>query len=104
MESGLEQLVAADEEARTRVSFAEKLAQRTVGAARAERTSDDERRKSAALGDLENELAAIRNAADQEISAARSAHDSYLETLRAEGERQLEKAATLYASIVRGES
>lgn len=103
MEPALEQLVTADEEARARVSFAEKLAERNVAAARAERRRADENQKSAALKALEDELAAIRAAAEQEIATASQSHDAYLETLRAAGERQLDQAANVYASIVRGE-
>lgn len=103
MEPGLEQLVAADEEARARLSFAEKLAERAVASARAERKAADEDRKAAALKALEDELLAIREEGEGETGAARQAHERYLQTLRSEGERQLEKAAGLYASIVRGD-
>lgn len=98
----LEAIVAADEESRARLSFAEQRRERDVAAARAqhERSAGDLQRESCDA--LETEIAAIREESDREIAKLRRSHDRYLAALAETGERQLERAAELYAQIVGG--
>lgn len=102
MSSGLDAIVAADEEARARVTFAEKRLQRDIGTARADRQHEDAARHAAAEQALAAELAAIENETAVELDELRQAHETYLRALAAEGERNLEEAARTYAAIVRG--
>ncbi len=100
MNSELESIVAADEEGRARVQFAEARRQREVDAARAECDGLLREREAAIEAELAAEIARIREAGEQEISAARRSHEQYLAALREIGERELERAAQIWAHIV----
>lgn len=102
MSSALEAIIAADEEARARVTFAERRLHRDVEGARAERQRDDDARRAPAEQELAAELAAIEAQSASEIEQSRRAHEEYLRALAAVGERELEEAARTYAAIVRG--
>lgn len=98
----LEAVIAADEESRARLAFAEQKRDGEIAAARAEhdRAADERRRTS--CDELDTELAAIREETDGELAKLRQSQERYLTALAAAGERQLERAAELYAQIVGG--
>jgi hypothetical protein len=96
----LESIVAADEEGRARVKFAEARQQRDVDAARAECDRLLREREAAMEAELAAEIAQIRDAGEQELAAARRSHEQYLSALEQTGERELERAARMWAHIV----
>ena len=101
MNEELERVVAADEEARARVSFAESRGAREVSAAAEERDRILGDRRKNLEAQLERELREIAEAGDREIAAARAAHEQDREALTGAGTRELERAARLWARIVR---
>lgn len=104
MQSDLDQILAADEEARSRVTFAEKRLARDVATARAETGRAAESRRKAAETAVEAEIATIHVEGELAIADLRQRNQEYLEALRKTGEREMETAAATYAAIVRGVS
>ena len=104
MPDDLAQILAVDEECRSRVAFEEKRIERVRAEEDAERRRAIEHDERAAAEALERELATVRNEGDKRIAARRMAADEYLKRLAEAGEQRLEAAAQLYARIVRGET
>jgi vacuolar-type H+-ATPase subunit H len=100
MHPDLETIVAADEEARSRVAFAEERRQREVSAARAERDASIAARKKAATDALENELQVIRAEGDSRIETPRKQQDQYLASLAAAGELRSNDGVALFLRTV----
>jgi hypothetical protein len=98
----LEAIIAADEESRARLAFAEEKRGRDVAAARGEHDRAAEERRRSSCDELDTELAAIRDETDRELANLRESRQLSLAALAGAGERQLERAAELYAQIVGG--
>jgi vacuolar-type H+-ATPase subunit H len=96
----LESILAADEEARARVKFAEARRRREVEAARAECDRLLREREDAMQAELAAEISRIRETGEQELAAARRSHEQFLSALQRTGEQELERAARLWAHIV----
>jgi hypothetical protein len=101
MNEELEGIVAADEEARARVLYAESRGAREISAAAAERDRVLRERRQDLEAQLERELREIAEAGDRELAAARAAHEQDRAALAESGTRELERAACLWARIVR---
>jgi vacuolar-type H+-ATPase subunit H len=100
MHPDLEAIVAADEEARSRVAFAEERRDREVSAARADRDASIAARKKAASDALENELQVIRAEGDSRIETLRRQQDQYLASLAAAGELRFDDGVALFLRTV----
>ncbi len=99
----LDEILAADEECRSRISFAEKLKVREIDAARASHDQAVASQAAAAEAALEQEIRGITAAAERLVIEQRNVHDEYLRRLDEAGERKLEDAARLYTQIIAGE-
>jgi hypothetical protein len=104
MTADLDQILAADEECRTRITFAQKQIDRAMEDARAARANAMESRQRAAAATLGRELAAIREEGENRVADRRAALEQYLLRLAAAGEQQLESAARIYARIISGDA
>ncbi len=100
MHPDLEAIVAADEEARSRVAFAEERREREVSAARADRDASIAARKKAASDALENELQVIRAEGDSRIETLRRQQEQYLASLAAAGEMRIDDGVALFLRTV----
>lgn len=100
MHPDLEAIVAADEEARSRVAHAEERRDREVSAARAECDASIAARKKAASDALENELEVIRAEGESRIEALRKQQDQYLASLAAAGELRFDDGVALFLRTV----
>jgi vacuolar-type H+-ATPase subunit H len=100
MRAELEAVVAADEEARSRVSSAEERARRDVAAVREEVERQVADRRRAAEAALESELAAIRDEGDTAVAALHAREAAYRKTVTDGAAARVDAAAQLYARIV----
>lgn len=100
MRRELEQIVAVDEEARSRVAFAEEQSARAIGAANDAADLAITAKRRAAAAQLESEVDAIRSEGAAQIAEIHARDEDYLARAREAGERQLETAARLYARII----
>ena len=100
MRRELEQIVAADEEARSRVAFAEEQSARAVRAANDSADLLITSKRRTAAKQLEDEVDAIRAEGEAQIAEIRARDDDYLARAREAGEQQLQSAAELYARII----
>jgi hypothetical protein len=100
MHLDLDAIVAADEEARSRVTVAEQRHERDAAAARAARDAAITARSAAASESLDSELEAIRAEGDARLERLRSEQSQYLATLAEAGERNLDEAVRQYLRIV----
>ena len=100
MRPELEAVVAADEEARSRLSSAEERAKRDVTAVRAEVERQIAGRKQSSEADLERELVAIRAEGERAVSELQARETAYRETVAAAAAGRLAEAAQLFARIV----
>ena len=100
MHPDLEVIVSADEEARSRVSFAEERSSRVLTAARAERDAAIEVRRKAASDALDGELQAIRAEADARVAELQQRQEQYLASLAEAGERRFDDAVEAYLHLV----
>lgn len=102
MRSELEEIIAADEECRSRVTFTEKLKARSVESARAARQKAIDEQRLGAEAALDDEIGLIRAEGESAVGGKRIATDRYRRRVVEEGERILERAANVYAGIIRG--
>lgn len=100
MHSDLEAIVSADEEARSRVTFAEERRDRELAAARAACDAAIQARRREVVDALDRELQAIRAEGDAAADALQRQQARYLATLAAAGERNFDEAVALYLRIV----
>ncbi len=104
MSDDLAQILAVDEECRSRVAFEGKRIERELAEIEQERQRVLREEERAAAEALAEELAKIRAEGDAVIAERHAAAGDYLKRLAAAGDEQLEAAAQLYARIVRGEA
>ena len=100
MHSDLEAIVAADEEARSRVALAEERRERELGAARAACDAATARRRAEVQAALDAELHAIEAAGDARLTELRARQEQYLAALREAGTRRFEEAVAAWLRIV----
>lgn len=100
MHPDLEAIVAADEEARSRVAHAEERREREVAATRADGDASIAARKTAASDALESELQVIRAEGESRIEALRRQQEQYLASLAAAGELRLDDGVALFLRTV----
>ena len=101
MNSDLEAIVSADEEARARIEAARAGSQARVQAATAERERRRRERYEALRQAADAEERAINEAADLAVANRRASRASYLAARRLETESMLARAGELYARIIR---
>jgi TolA-binding protein len=100
MRPELEAIVAADEEARSRLSSAEERARRDVTAVREEVERQIAGRREASAAALESELAAIRTEGERAVRELQAREEAYRQAVAAASDVRLEDAAQLFARIV----
>jgi vacuolar-type H+-ATPase subunit H len=100
MRAELEAIVAADEEAWSRVSSADERAGRAVAAAREEVERQIADRKQNSEEVLDRELAAIRAEGEAAVGELRARGTAYGQTVAAAAAARLEEAARLYTRVV----
>jgi vacuolar-type H+-ATPase subunit H len=100
MRPELETIVAADEEARSRLSSAEERARRDTLAVREEVERRIAERGQTAEAALETELAAIRGEGERAANELRAREESYRDAVAAAAASRLEEAARRFAQIV----
>ena len=100
MRNELEAIVAADEEARSRVSFAEERAKRDAAAVREQVEQQIDERKRASEAAMESELAAVGEEGERAVAELRARESSYRQAVSGAAAANLEEAARLYARIV----
>jgi hypothetical protein len=101
MNSDLEAIIAADEEARARVEAARAAFQGQVQAAVNERERRRQERYAALLTTAQDEELCIREAADRAVADRKSSRARYLEARRQATESTLARAAHAYVRIIR---
>lgn len=104
MPDELAQILAVDEECRSRVAFEQKRIERELAEIEQERQNVLREQERAAAEALAEELAKIRAEGDARIAERHGAAGEYLKRLAERGEERLEAAAQLYAGIIRGET
>jgi hypothetical protein len=100
MHPDLEAIVAADEEARSRVSLAEQRQERAVTAARNERDASLAAREAQARSALEHELEVIRAEGDARLADLRRQQEAFRATLAHAAEQKFDDAVALFLRIV----
>jgi thioesterase domain-containing protein len=100
MHPDLETIIAADEEARARVSLAEERRGRELAAAGAAGDADIERRRAAAREALDRELDAIARDGEARLAALREQQQAYLLRLAAAGDARFAEAVAIYRRTV----
>ena len=103
MRPELDEIIAADEESRSRVSFTEKLKTRSVESARTARREALHQQRIAAEATLDDEIALQRAEGESIVGGKQIEAERYRRRVAEEGQRILEQAAKVYAGIVRGE-
>jgi hypothetical protein len=101
MDAALDELVAADEDLRARVSAAARAAKARIEAARLAREDRDRARGAAASAHLDDELRALASAADAEIEERRRMRASWIGARKSKAQERVAAAAQLWAAIVR---
>jgi DNA anti-recombination protein RmuC len=102
MHSDLEAIVAADEEARSRIQLAETSRDRDLDAARAARDAAVEARRNAAQEALDHELRTIRDEGDRRLAELRAQQQAFLAAVSAAAETKFDEAVAAYVRIVGG--
>ena len=102
MRSDLEEIIAADEECRSRIAFTEKLKARSVEEARAARQKAIDEQRRGAEAALDDEIALLRAEGESTVGGKLIEAERYRRRVAEEGERILERAAKVYAGIIRG--
>ena len=101
MDAALDELVAADEDLRARVSAAGRAAKARIEAAVAARVDRDRARGEAASARLAAELGSLASAADAEIEERKRRRVEWIASRRQKGQELIGPAAQLFAGIVR---
>ena len=101
MDAALDELVAADEDLRARVSAAGRAAKGRIEASAAARKQRDEAREEAASGCLADELGALASAADAEIEQRKRRRTEWIAERRRQAQQRMGEAARIFAAIVR---
>jgi hypothetical protein len=101
MDAMLDELVAADEDLRARVSAAGRAAKAHIAEAEIARRDRDRDRAQAASARLEEELRGLASAADAEIEERRRSRATWIAARREKGQGLISSAARLWAGIVR---
>jgi len=102
MRSELEEIIAADEECRSRVAFTQELKARSVEEARVGRQKAIDEQRLGAEAALDDEIALLRAEGESTVGQKRIEAEHYRRRVAEEGERILERAANVYAGIIRG--
>lgn len=101
MDAALDELVAADEDLRARVSAAGRAAKARIEASVAARKERDRAREEAASGRLADELRALASAADAEIEQRKRRRARWIAERRQKSQELIGPAAKVFAAIVR---
>ncbi len=96
----LEDIVSADEEARSRVALEEERRERELAAGRAERDASISARRREATDAFDHEMEAIRAEGDARVGELQRQQTEYLATLARTSESRLDEAVALYLRIV----
>ncbi len=101
MDPALDELIAADEDLRARVSAAARAAKARIEAAALAREDRERARRVAASAHLDDDLRALAAAADAEIEERKRIRAAWIDARKTKAQERVAAAAQLWAGMVR---